>query len=84
MALIVKKEEKIKALLEILGDKCTEDSFIEKYKEMYPNDWEKIMAKYRKEERETKPGKTHPMPHPDTYMKNMYKVAMSKKEAVNK
>lgn len=40
----------------------------------YPDDWEKINKAFVKEERKTKPGKSHPMPNPDKYLENTYKV----------
>ena len=79
-SLIVKKEEKIEAVFNALRDNSSEEAFITKFKEMYPKDWSKIQAEYAREERKTKPGKTHPMPHPDVYMKNMYKVAIQKRK----
>ena len=79
-ALVVKKEEKVATVFAALGENATETAFIEKFIEMYPKDWEKIKAKYNKEERETKPGKTHPMPHPDVYMRNMYKTSVAKRK----
>ena len=80
-ALVVKKEEKVDAVFAALGETIDEASFIEKFKEMYPKDWGRIQAKYTEEERKTKPGKTHPMPHPDDYMKNMYKNAIQHRES---
>ena len=77
-AVVVKKEEKVAKVFEALGDKISETDFIEKFKEMYPEDWQRINKVFKDEERKTKPGKTHPMPHPDIYMKNMYKVAVKK------
>ena len=77
-AVVVKKEEKVAKVFEALGDKVTETDFIIKFKEMYPRDWQRINQVFEEEERNTKPGKTHPMPHPDIYMKNMYKVAVKK------
>lgn len=78
-AVVVKKEEKVAAVIEALGDNISESAFIEKFKELYPKDWDRIKAKYNEEERKTKPGKTHPMPHPDVYMKNMYNNAIKKR-----
>lgn len=79
-ALVVKKEEKVAAVFAALGENTTETAFVEKFKEMYPKDWERIKAKYSEEERKTKPGKIHPMPHPDVYMKNMYNTAKAKRK----
>lgn len=82
-SLIVKKDGKIEAVFDALRDNITEEAFIAKFKEMYPKDWGKVQAKYAEEERKTKPGKTHPMPNPDVYMKNMYKVAVKKRQQNN-
>lgn len=82
-SLIVKKEEKTAAVFDALKDNSTEEAFIAKFKEMYPKDWNKVQAKYAEEERKTKSGKTHPMPHPDVYMRNMYKVAVNKRKQMD-
>lgn len=78
-SVVVKKEEKVAAVFEALGDNISEAAFIDKFKELYPKDWARIKAKYNEEEQKTKPGKTHPMPHPDVYMKNMYNNAIKKR-----
>jgi len=80
-ALVVKKEEKVDAVFAALGSEITEKAFIDKFKEMYPKDWGRIQAKFAEEERKTKPGKPHPMPHPDVYMRNMYKNAIQHRES---
>ena len=41
-AVVVKKEEKVAKVFEALGDKISETDFIEKFKEMYPEDWQRI------------------------------------------
>lgn len=79
MAVIIKKEEKINKVLEALADSQNEEVFKIKFKEMYPEDYAKIVKTYEKEERKDKKGKGHPMPHPETYLSNMFKVAMNKK-----
>lgn len=67
------KKEKIRSVFINLGTKVDEDSFIKLFKEMYPDDWLKINQKWLEEEQQTQPGKRHPMQHPDTYMKEMYR-----------
>lgn len=78
MTVVVKKEEKVAKVFEALGDTRSETDFIQKFIEMYPKDWERINKVYQEEERNTKPGKSHPMPHPNVYMRNMYKNAIKK------
>lgn len=79
MAVIIMKEEKINKVLEALADSQNEEVFKIKFKEKYPEDYAKIVKTYEKEERKDKKGKGHPMPHPETYLSNMFKVAMNKK-----
>ena len=69
----LKKEEKINATIGTL-DKChTEMQFVEKFKELYPEDWAKIIKRYNAHERLTPEGKSHPMPNPTQYLINTYR-----------
>lgn len=45
---------------------------------MYANDWEKIWREYKKEKATDKKNNGTPMPHPEKYLENMYKVAILK------
>lgn len=74
MAVITKKNEKISAIASLLDNGYSEDEFVDKFKEQYPKDWDKIVKSYKEHERKTKPGKTHPMPEPKQYLKNALKV----------
>ena len=67
------KKEKIKKVFEILGSDCTEENFISTFKSVYPDDWQKVQDVWLYEEQCTPLGKRHPMPHPDVYMKEMYR-----------
>lgn len=73
-----KREEKAKQIFDELGKNCTFEAFYEKFKELFPDDWGRIKSKYNKEERKTKDGKTHPMPHPTRYVKNLYNIYRNK------
>lgn len=72
MAVITKKDEKISAVANELGGHPEPEEFIEKFKELYPKDWARIEKSYRDHERRTKPGKSHPMPEPNQYLKNAF------------
>ena len=78
MSVITKKEEKFNAVWNAMWDKNDVNEFKEKFKEMYPSDWEKIKATYNREERKDTKHKGHPMPHPEKYLENMYKVGVKK------
>lgn len=75
MAVITKKDEKAKAVIERLINPDDMDEFKKLFKELYPDDFAKIQMTFFKEERKDKKGKGHPMPHPDIYLSNMFKVA---------
>jgi hypothetical protein len=74
MTVITKKDEKISATASALKESFSPEEFVEKFKELHPKDWEKIEKNYRKHERDTKPGKSHPMPEPSQYIKNALNV----------
>ena len=78
MAVITKKDEKAKAVIEQMTNREDIEEFKTLFKNAYPEDYAKIMKTFLTEERKDKKGKGHPMPHPDTYLSNMYKVAMKK------
>ncbi|MGR2913673.1 hypothetical protein [Acidithiobacillus ferrivorans] len=69
----LKKEEKISATLAALDAAHTEMQFVEKFKELYPDDWEKIIKRHNAHERLTPEGKSHPMPNPTQYLINTYR-----------
>ena len=77
-SVVVKKEEKVKHIFDLLGDDLTEENFKEKFKSIYPKDWQRIISTYNKHERKTKTGKKHPMPNPEKYLSNMFKVYYKK------
>lgn len=77
-SVVVKKEEKVNSIFEECGINCTLETFSEKFKEKYPNDWQRIISVYNRHERKDTKGKGHPMPKPDQYIKNMYNVGKNK------
>lgn len=76
-AVIVKKEEKVKRIFQVMGNNVSEELFIELFKEHYPKEWENVKRTYNREERKSN-GKPHPMPEPYKYMSNMYKIYYKK------
>jgi hypothetical protein len=71
---VFKKTEKLKAVDEALPAGASLETIAAKFKELYPGDWDRIVGRYKKHELMTKPGKTHPMPEPETYLLNMVKT----------
>ncbi|MGR5149486.1 hypothetical protein ACQKP8_23440 [Photobacterium alginatilyticum] len=74
MAVITKKNEKVEHVVSLLGDNFSNEEFIAKFCEEYPNDWTKAEREYLKHERKTKPGKSHPCPRPEQYLINALSV----------
>ena len=83
MTVIKKKDEKANMVIESMTNKQSEDEFRSRFKEMFPDDYLNIVRTYEKEERKCKRDKRHPMPHPDKYLSNMFKVAKQKKRDDN-
>jgi len=79
-SVIVKKEEKVTKIFNTHGLNISEMEFVEIFKKEYPKDWDRINKVYTDEEKETKPGKSHPMPEPKIYLINTYKVYKNKLE----
>lgn len=77
-SVVVKKEEKVRNIFLEKGIDISEEEFIENFKSLHPKDWERIVSRYNKEKEKTKPGKKHPMPEPNKYLSNTYKVYKKK------
>lgn len=79
-AVVVKKEEKVAAVFAAMSNVEDLQEFKIKFKEMYPKEWEHIIAVYKKEEREDVKHRGHPMPEPEKYLENTYKTARAKQK----
>tara|TARA_R110001583_G_scaffold88544_3_gene229462 strand:- start:582 stop:818 length:237 start_codon:yes stop_codon:yes gene_type:complete len=78
MTVITKKDEKIADVVSKLKSGFSPTEFVEQFKSLYPKDWGKIEKNYRDHERRTKPGKSHPMPEPNQYLKNALNTWLKK------
>lgn len=79
MSVIINVDNKVEYILSLMKNPFTEDEFLAKFKETYPEDYEKCWKKFKKEEMNTKKGKTHPMQHPDKHIKNALKSYICRK-----
>ena len=79
MPVILKKDEKIEAVLDVLGEDYTVETFRAKFKELYAGDWLKIEKNYSSHLRKAKLGKPVPMPKPEQYVINALNVYIKKK-----
>lgn len=73
MSVIIKKDEKMAAVVEGLAPGFTFEQFLEAFQLKYPKDWARVESEWRKHERKNK-GKGHPMPEPVQYMRNALNV----------
>lgn len=78
MSVVLRKEEKVKAIFEKMTNPEDIEEFKSLFMQMYPDDFAKIQKIYWAEEKKDKKGKGHPMPLPEIYLSNMFKVAKSK------
>lgn len=53
-SVVVKKEEKVNKIFSELGKGCSFEEFYNKFKEDYPDDWEKINKVWREHENRDK------------------------------
>ncbi|WP_350941014.1 HEAT repeat domain-containing protein (plasmid) [Vibrio metschnikovii] len=67
-----KKDEKLLNTLSQLTKNCTDDELVDKFKELYPSDWGKVVKRYNEHERKTPQGKSHPMPRPYKYIVGIF------------
>ena len=67
----LKKEEKILTTISNLVADYSDDDFIAKFRELYPEDWGKIVKRFNAHERLTPAGKSHPMAPPPKYLLNI-------------
>ena len=79
ISVVVKKEEKVNKVFDVMSDIHDMQEFKNMFKEMYPDDWKRIISTYNKEERKDTKGKGHQMPKPEIYLSNMYKVSLKKR-----
>lgn len=78
MTVILKKDDKVKVIVELLPQNYLLEDFLEKFKEVYPKDWKKVQTTFANHEKKTKPGKKNPMPHPTQYLTNSLNIWLKK------
>lgn len=78
MTVILKKDDKVKTIVDLLPENYTFEDFLEKFKDLYTKDWTKLETTFANHEKKTKPGKKNPMPHPIQYLRNSLNVWLKK------
>jgi hypothetical protein len=79
---VLKKDEKLDAAVAALPADSKADAIAAKFRELYPDDWGRIVSRYNKHKKISKPGKRIPMPPPEKYLSNMVGTYLSKKSKV--
>lgn len=77
-AVVVKKAEKVHNVLSNMTDINSLDEFKNLFKAMYPKEWMNVCKVYQAEKAKDTKQKGTPMPHPEKYLENMYKVGLKK------
>ena len=77
-SIIPKKEEKVKAVFSAMQNIDDVNEFKEKFKTMYPSDWERVQKRYIEHERRDVKDKGHPMPETEKYLSGMFKTHRKK------
>ena len=87
---VLKRDRKLEGVYRAMPPQSTLAEHIAKFTELYPEDWQSLVYRYKEHERHPPKGKSHPMPEPTQYLltivKNYYRktnkvVARSKREA---
>lgn len=77
-SVIVKKEQKVEKVFNTMQNIDDLQEFKNVFKSLFPDDWKRIQQIYEQHEQRDKKGKGHPMPKPEIYLSNMYKVYRKK------
>src|SRR6266516_1383981 len=88
--IILKRDRKLEVVYRAMPPQSSLEEHMAKFKEMYPEDWQSLVYRYKEHARHTPEGQPHPMPEPTQYLLNMVKhyyrktnkvAARSKREA---
>ena len=87
---VLKRDRKLEGVYRAMPPQSSIEEHMAKFKEMYPEDWQSLVYRYKEHERHTPEGQPHPLLEPTQYLLNMVKhyyrktnkvVARSKREA---
>ena len=88
--IVLKRDRKLEGVYRAMPPQSALAEHIAKFKELYPEDWQSLVYRYKEHERHPPKGKSHPMPEPPQYLLTMVKhyyrktnkvIARSKREA---
>ena len=88
--IVLKRDRKLERVYRAMPPQSALEAHMAKFKELYPEDWQSLVYRYKEHERHPPKGKSHPMPEPPQYLLTMVKhyyrktnkvIARSKREA---
>jgi len=88
--IVLKRDRKLEVVYRAMPPQSALAEHMAKFTELYPEDWQSLVYRYKEHERHPPKGKSHPMPEPTQYLltmvKNYYRktnkvIARSKREA---
>ncbi|OLE50828.1 MAG: hypothetical protein AUI36_18910, partial [Cyanobacteria bacterium 13_1_40CM_2_61_4] len=88
--IVLKRDRKLEGVYRAMPPQSSLEEHLAKFKEMYPEDWQSLVYRYKEHERQAPAGQPHPRPEPTQHLLNMVKnyyrktnkvVARSKREA---
>src|SRR5215475_8368552 len=71
--IVLKRDRKLEGVYRAMPPQSSLEEHLAKFKELYPEDWQSLVYRYKEHERHTPKGKPHPMPEPTQYLLNMVK-----------
>jgi len=77
--IVLKKQEKLEAVMAAMPAGGPPEYIANKFQEMYPKDWDKIIRRFQLHVDHSR-GKGHPMPEPRQYLMNMVGVFLKQRQ----
>ena len=72
--MIIDQDKKFNIVREKITDTISEQSFFNKFIELYPEDWKQLKITYSKFKRSKQFGKTIPLPRPEGALRKMIRI----------
>lgn len=76
--MIIQQEEKFKKVCAALTEKVTEQTFFNKFLDLYPEEWKQLKITFSKFNRSKRFGKTIPLPKPEVSLRTAIRVWLKK------
>lgn len=76
--MIIEQEQKFKEVLSKIEGQVNEQSFFNKFLELYPKVWQKLKANYSKFNRSKQSGQTIPLPKPEVSLRKEIRIWLQK------